>query len=96
MVAADAAQPGDHDLVPGPRPAQQLVERGREASLPQIFSITMLSGQSGRGQRVRWESGFCSRVETRAYPYRVTGGPAQRALTHESHNPRVYPLPDIE
>ena len=47
--------------------------RGREASLPEIFSITMLPGSIPAAASAScWESGFCSRVETRAYPYRVT------------------------
>ena len=53
--------------------------RGREASLPEIFSITMLPGSIPAAASAScWESGFCSRVETRAYPYRVTAAPRAR------------------
>ena len=47
--------------------------RGRKASFPETFSITMLPGSIPTAASAsHWESGFCSRVETRAYPYRVT------------------------
>src|SRR5260370_23829305 len=61
---------------PGPSLARSPSSLGREASLPEIFSMTTFPGSiPALVSASNWESGFCSRVETRAYPYRVTGLP---------------------
>ena len=53
MVAADAAQPGDHDLVPGGQPAQQLVEPGPGGQLAgDLLDHDVARLDPGRRQRV--------------------------------------------
>jgi len=48
---------------------QEPVEFRPGGELAEIFSITMFSGAMPAAVSAScWESGFCSRVDTRAYP----------------------------
>ena len=53
VVTADAAQPGDHDLVPGGQPAQQLIQPGAGGQLAgDLIDHDVARLDPGHGQRV--------------------------------------------
>jgi hypothetical protein len=53
VIAADPPQPGDHDLVPGLEPAQQLIQPGPRGQLPgDLLNHDVARLGPHRGQRV--------------------------------------------